>query len=265
MAPDHSAPQHNGTPAGRPVSGPARALTPGERLPTSRLVLRPFGYLAIGTVWTALWLVILALAAALPVALSDRRPVGLADVPLSSAAGIVDLQANPLKLVAVVVLLGPLLALVFGWVVGLLPLTSWPLAALSFVYVIRSLRPSYAGEALSATSYSDQAIGPPKTSETALSLLPVRSSRLTDALTTAYLAGWTPSFAMVGSCVWLGLGYLVATVSIAWPVTSPGPVVLCSVISLGLAGWTAYRVVRLVRAAPARPARPRRRSARPAH
>ncbi|WP_156387901.1 hypothetical protein [Cellulomonas sp. Root137] len=243
------------------VRGPARTLLPNENLPTGRLLLRPFGYLALGIVWLALWLVILAVAAALPVALSDRDPIGLADVPLSQSVGVVDLQENPLKLVAVVVLLVPVLAAIFGWVVVMFPLTAWPLAALSFVYVARSLRPSFAGEALSATSSTDEAVGQPTATETALSLLPVRSSRLTDLLTTAYLAGWTPSFAMIRSCFWLGLGYVLFTVWIAWPVTDVTLVVLFSAISLGLAGYTVFRLVGLARAVPTRPVRPRARKA----
>jgi len=235
------------------------AVHPNERLPISRLVLRPFGYAAIGTVWVALWLLILALGAALPVALSDRRPIGLADTPLSAAEGIVELQQNPFELIVVVVLLGSMLAAIFGWVIVMFPLTAWPLAALSFVYVARSLRPSYAGEQLSATVRSDEAMGQPTFTRTALSLLPVRRSRLTDALSMAYAAGWSPSFAMVLSCFWFGLGYLFATVWIAWPVTNPVVVVLFSAISLGLAGYTVYRLVALVRAVPGRPGRPRGR------
>ncbi len=246
--------------AGRDMQRGARALRdvqPGDRLPTSRLILRPFGYLAIGTVWVALWLAILACAAALPVALSDRRPVGLADTALSDAAGIVDLQANPLKLVVVVVLLGPLLAVIFGWVVGMFPLTAWPLAALSFVYLGRSMRPGYAREALSGTSYTDRSVGPPATTLTALSLLPMRGSRLTDALAKAYIMGWTPSFATIASCFWLGLGYLFAIVWFAWPVTNPALVTLYSAISLGLAAVSAYRLVGVGRLTPLRAVRAR--------
>ncbi|MBO3102146.1 hypothetical protein [Cellulomonas fengjieae] len=230
-----------------------------RRLPTSRLILRPFGYLAVGMIWTMLWLVILALAAALPVALSDRRPIGLADSPLSAAEGIVNLTENPLQLVAVVVLLGPVLAAIFGWVIAMLPLTSWPLAALAFVYVTRSLRPSYAGEPLSGTSATDDAIGPPTVSQTALSLLPVRRSRLTDALSKAYAMGWTPSFAMIPACFWLGLGYLVAVVAFTWPVTNVVGIVAFSVVGLGMAGYTVHRLVALSRTVPDLPA-PRRAS-----
>lgn len=225
-----------------------RPPEPGERLPLPRLILRPFGYLAIAAIWTALWLIIVALAAALPVALSDRRPFGLADTPLSAASGIVDLQANPIQLIAIVVLLGPMLAVIFGWAVALLPLAAWPLAGLSFVYAARSLRPSYAGEALSGTSSTDEAIGPPTASRTALSLLPMRHSRLTDLLTQTYRLGWTPSFAMIGSCFWLGLGYLLATVSFAWPVRNPAMAAIYGVLTLGLAGYTVFRLVGFARA-----------------
>ncbi|RYV52999.1 hypothetical protein [Pengzhenrongella frigida] len=232
------------------VRGPARTLQPGERLPVSRLILRPFGYFAMGTIWVALWLIILAMAAALPIALSDRHPIGLADTPLSAAAGIVDLQANPLKLILVVVLLGPPLALLFGWIVGMFALTAWPLAALSFVYFARSLRPSYAGEALSGTSRSTEAIGPLTITSKAMSLLPVRGSWLTDVLMKAYIMGWTPTFRLIGSCFWLGLGYLFATIWFAWPVTNPVVVALFAVVSLGLAGYTVYRLVAFGRAIP---------------
>jgi hypothetical protein len=162
------------------------------------------------------------------------------------------------KLVAVLVLLAPVLAAIFGWVVLMFPLTAWPLAALSFVYVGRSLRPSHSGEPLSATSYTDVAIGQPTATATALSLLPVRSSLLTDVLMKAYLAGWAPSFAMIRSSFWLGLGYLFATVWITWPVTNPAGVALCATISVGLAAYSVYRLVGFVRAVPERPVRSRR-------
>lgn len=234
-----------------------RPREPAKRLPLPRLILRPFGYLANAAIWTAIWLAIVALAAALPVALADREPFGLADGPLGAAEGIVALQANPIQLIAVVVLLGPVLAVIFGWAVALLPLAAWPLAALSWVYAARSLRPSYAGEALSGTSHTDQAIGPPAASQTALSLLPMRHSRLTDVLMRAYCMGWTPSFAMIGSCFWLGLGYLFATVWFAWPVTSPATVAIYAVLSLGLAGYTVFRLLRVARAIPKRAVRAR--------
>ncbi|QTE30597.1 hypothetical protein [Pengzhenrongella sicca] len=238
------------------VRGPARVVAAGEHLPTARLVLRPFGYLAMGVVWVALWLVIVALAAALPVALSDRKPIGLADGPFSTAAGIVDLQENPLTLILVLLLLMPFLALVFGYVVALFPLTSWPLAALSFVYVARSLRPSYAGEALSGTSYSDEAIGPPTVGgSTALSLLPMRSSWLTDVLMKAYIMGWTPSFTAIKHCFWLGIGYLVATLAFVWPVTNPVLVALFAILSLGLVGYSVAKLVAIARAIPPRSVR----------
>ncbi|GAA4718169.1 hypothetical protein [Promicromonospora umidemergens] len=161
---------------------PDRSTNDGGRPSPAVLALRPLGYLSIGLVWTVIWLFAVALLVGSvgylafddPESLlrgDDRPPVGQLVVLLVSA----------LFLACVI---GP-----GGWHV----LTaSWPLAVLSFVYAVRSLRPSYAREKLSFTAYGARGstFGPPTAGDIALSLQPVRPGPFTDRVMRFYLAGW---------------------------------------------------------------------------
>ncbi|GAB2491885.1 hypothetical protein GCM10027063_35290 [Promicromonospora xylanilytica] len=167
------------------VGDPSRSTNDGERPSTGALVLRPFGYLLVGLVWSSIWLVAVALLVGSIAGIAYDDPEALLTggrggdtVPVGQA---ITLLVGAVFLAAVI---GP-----GGWHV----LTaSWPLAVLSFVYVARSLRPSYAGEKLSFTAYGfrGSTFGPPTAGDIALSLQPVRPTRLTDRVMRFYQAGW---------------------------------------------------------------------------
>ncbi|MFD2026630.1 hypothetical protein [Promicromonospora aerolata] len=164
---------------------PARSTNDGERPSSAGVVLRPFGYLLIGLVWLSIWLVAVALLMGSAGFLAYDDPESLLTggqggdtVPVGQA---ITLFVSAVFLAAII---GP-----GGWHV----LTaSWPLAVLSFVYVVRSLRPSFAGEKLSFTAYGfrGSTFGPPTAGDIALSLQPVRPTRFTDGVMRFYMAGW---------------------------------------------------------------------------
>jgi hypothetical protein len=224
--------------ASMPAPDPAgtTATTP---LSNGRLAGRTAAYLALGVAWTAAWFLVLALAAALP--------IGLAGEPLADKPGIAALTSDLSELGAFLLVM-PFLALLFGWVIVLMPFMAWPLAALSFVYVGRSLRPEYADEPLSTTTWSWEALGPITVTAKSMSLLPVRHSRFTNLLVVAYSLGWTPSFRMILACTPLGAAYLFTIGWALWPVTSPALVALCALVTLALAAWSIVLVVTKVRA-----------------
>jgi len=223
-------------PTGRPGGGPidTSAGTPSA---ASRAA-RPFGYLAIGLVWTVLWLIVLACAAALPVALAGQ--------PLADRAGITALGSDVRELGAFLFAMA-LTAVIFGWLVVLAPFLTWPLAVLSFTYAVRSLRPAYAQERLSTTGWTREAIGPVTAFPTAVSLLPNRRSRFTDVIVLAYVVGWMPSARMVAACAPVGVAYLFTTGWVLWPVRSPALVVLCALGSVALVTASVVLMVAAVR------------------
>jgi hypothetical protein len=92
-----------------------------------------------------------------------------------------------------VLLVAPIMVIIGGPVLlWWLPNCTWPLAALSFLYVVRSLNPAYRGEKLSFTAQGARGstLGPPTVSTVALSLQPVRTSVLARFLMRFYAAGW---------------------------------------------------------------------------
>ncbi|AEG45263.1 hypothetical protein [Isoptericola variabilis] len=216
------------------VAGPA----PGP----ARLALRPLGYLLVGLVWTAIFVVavLLWVGTLVYVAVDDSVDVG---------AMLDRVASDPAEAVGFALAL-PLLAAVMGaGAMFLLPTASFPLAALSFVYAMRALRPSYAGERLSFTvqAGAGQTIGLPTLHSVALSLLPVRRSRVTDALVRVYAAGWTPTARSVLAAVPAGVGWLLAVAAVSEGL--PGPArVACGVLAVVLVVVSAVLVVRAVRA-----------------
>ncbi|MGF0115710.1 hypothetical protein ACQFYA_05180 [Promicromonospora sp. Marseille-Q5078] len=128
-----------------------------------------------------------------------------------------------------------------------LPTASWPLAVLSFVYVVRSLRPSFAREKLSCTSTAPRGstFGPPTGGDVAMSLQPVRRSRFTDAVMRFYIAGWSLDGRMFVAMLPVGLAWsttvvglfpgLPTPVHVAFLVLTAG-LVLTSVV-LGVRAW----------------------------
>lgn len=173
------------------------------------LVLRPFGYLLIGLVWSAIYLVIWCMGPGIAalIALTNVVPE-LRDLDVWSQMWV-RLVSSPGELVVGILVLYPLLAVIWTLVLWTLPCCSLPLALLSFTYVKRSLQPRFAGEKLSFTSSASQGttVGVTAT-DVALSLQPVHRSRWTDMLMRFYMEGWQPSFSSMLATLPGALGYL---------------------------------------------------------
>lgn len=150
------------------------------------LALRPAGYLLIGVVWSAIWLVaVLLLVGSVPY---------LAYVDSSDlVSGVGERFADPVEAIAFVLVALPVLALAIGPGGWHVLTASWPLAVLSFVYAGRALSARYAGEKLSFTTRAPRGstFGPPTVGGVALSLQPVRRTPFTDGVMRWYVAGWT--------------------------------------------------------------------------
>ncbi|OLT49400.1 hypothetical protein [Cellulosimicrobium sp. CUA-896] len=172
--------------------------------------LRPFGYLLVGLVWTAIAAVVVALGPGVLALVAVDGTMELAGVWERFAA-------QPSELVALVLAV-PLLVVLWGpGVLWYLPSATWPLAALSFVYVARSLSPAFAHERLSFTEQAARGatIGLPTAAGVALSLQPVRQSRVTAWLMRFYVSGWVPDGRMFVAMLPAGLGWLLALVGLA--------------------------------------------------
>jgi hypothetical protein len=190
------------------------------------LVLRPFGYLGMTAVWTALWLIALAIPAGTLAYLAF-------DDPEAVVGNLSQRFANPVEAIAMVVFLVPLIALIMGpGAIFHLPFMCWPLAVLSLTYTLRALRPSYAGEKLSFTTYQarGESIGPPTVGDLALSLQPVRSTGFTDAVMRFYIAGWSLDGPMFKAMLPVGAAW-----SFLVPVVVPGFDPTLRVVCLGVA------------------------------
>ncbi|MFD2797425.1 hypothetical protein ACFS27_27980 [Promicromonospora vindobonensis] len=161
-----------------------RTTRSAEKPTTSSLVLRPFGYLLIGSVWLMIWIFALGVPAGSVIYLVLDEDI---------VNGLGERFANPIEAIAVVVLLVPLMALIMGpGAIWHLPTAAWPPMVLSYLYAVRSLRPSYAGEKLSFSSWSARGstFGPPTAGDVSMSLQPVRRSGLTDLVMRFYVSGW---------------------------------------------------------------------------
>lgn len=215
-----------------PVAGEGGVAT--GRPATAARVLRPLGYLLVGLVWTAISLVVLGLGPGILayVAVDGTMELG----------GIWDgITADPSEAVAFLLAL-PLLVVLWGpGVHWYLPMASWPLAILSFVYVGRSLRPGYADEPLSRTQRvgRGRTIGLPTVGGVALSLQPVRETRLTRLLMRCYVSGWFPDGRMFLGMLPAGLGWLLALVGLARDV----PPLVSAVLLAAAAGFALWSVV----------------------
>jgi hypothetical protein len=197
------------------------------------LVLRPFVYLLIGLVWTAIAGIFVAVGPGVLVL------VAVAGEGLGLGGMWARLMADPSQLVALFLLI-PLLILLWGpGVLGYLSWQSWPLAVLSFLYVGRSLNPGYAGEKLSYTTWAGrgQSLGPPTLGGVALSLQPVRQTAVTGVLMRFYWSGWDPDGAMFLAMLPAGGAWLVGVVGFSYGIALPVRIVLLAVFA-GLAGWS---------------------------
>jgi hypothetical protein len=187
-----------------PRAAARRRVRPGP----GAVALRPVGYLLVGLVWCAIWLAaLLLLVGSVVYAVTDDA---LAD-------GLRDRFSSPGDTAAMVLVVVPILTVVMGPVaVWQLPTASWPLAVLSFIYVGRSLRPSYAREKLSYTSTAPRgtSFGPPTVGDVAMSLQPLRRSRFTDAVMRFYAAGWTLDGRMFVAMLPVGLAWTTVVVGL---------------------------------------------------
>jgi hypothetical protein len=189
-----------------PRSETAPAVRPRS---TVQLVLRPFAYLLLAVFWTALGLVFFALGPGFLL-------YALVDGELTLGDQWQSLVSQPSEMAAFVLAV-PLLSLLWGAaVLWMLPCASWPLAGLAWVHLARSLRPRFAGDALSYTTWAGrgQTFGVTATN-VALSLQPVHRSRATDLLMRFYWMGWTPRWSEIGWAVPAGLGWLLYVVVVA--------------------------------------------------
>jgi hypothetical protein len=196
------------------------------------LALRPLGYLLIGLVWVAIWLVaVLLLVGSVPVLAFDD---GLVE-------GVGDRLSNPVEAVVFLLILVPILAAAVGAGGWYVLTASWPLAVLSVVYVIRALNPAYAGEKLSFTARGawGSTFGPPTLSGVALSLQPVRTTRFTDRVMRFYVAGWSFDGRMILAMLPAGVAWATAIGALAPSVSEVLHVVFgaLTVLLLG-ASWT---------------------------
>ncbi|MBD5784971.1 hypothetical protein IF650_02140 [Cellulosimicrobium terreum] len=198
-------------------------------LSTARLVLRPFGYLVVGLVWTTIALVLLALY---------LSPVVVAIVtPVEPLAAVYARDPDP---VIGTLVMSPVAMVLAGPVFWYLSCATWPLAVLSFVYVGRALRPSYRTEPLSFTSYAAQGttLGPPLSGAAALSLQPERASRLTTTLMRFSACGWQPLWREFWAAFPAGVGWVVLSVVIL-PLLPTAPRLGLAVVALALYAWSA--------------------------
>ncbi|MFP3714528.1 hypothetical protein [Puerhibacterium sp. TATVAM-FAB25] len=217
---------------------PRSETAPGVR-PRSpvQLALRPFAYLLLAVFWTAMGLLFFALGPGFLL-------YALVDGGLTLGEQWRSLVSQPSEMAAFVLAV-PLLSLLWGSaVLWMLPCASWPLAGLAWVHLARSLRPRFAGDALSYTTWGarGETFGITATN-VALSLQPVHRSRATDLLMRFYRMGWTPRWSEIGSAIPAGLGWLMYVVVVA----ADAPPVLRVALAVVGAGLVALTVVRLRR------------------
>ncbi|MCB7136005.1 hypothetical protein [Cellulosimicrobium marinum] len=221
----------------------------------ARLVLRPFGYLLVGLVWTAAALALLALYLLPPVAavVAQDRPLG--DQVL----------ADPDPAVGWVVL-SPVAMVLAGPVFWYLSCATWPLAALSFVHLGRSLRPRYRDEPLSFTSAAAHGttVGPPPNG-VPVPLQPEHATPRTTTLVRFAACGWQPLLRELAPALPAGLGWVLVCVAALPLLPVPALRVAVAVAGLTAYAWSAVllrrRWVWRFRHERARPARRERRVA----
>jgi hypothetical protein len=220
----------------RTTEAPVRGAAPGAVARS----LRPFGYLLIGLVWTAIAAVVVALGPGILVLVAVDGTMELGGLWERFASQPTELVALALAVPLLVVLWGP-------GVLWYLPSATWPLAVLSFVYVARSLSPGFTHERLSFTEQAARGatIGLPTAAGVALSLQPVRQSRLTTWLMRFYVSGWVPDGKMFVAMLPAGLAWLLAFAGLAqdvppaWRATALVVALLLAVCSvrLGRRAW----------------------------
>lgn len=206
--------------SGHSANARSRSDGPGaersrQEAPPARweLRLRPLGYAGLALVYAAIALIILFVLALLPTLLEDTG--SLADSP-----GVTTLRENPSELLAFAVAM-PLMILMFGYVAVLLLGAFAVLTVLALTYAVRALRPGYAGERLSATGWTRDALGTATVYPSAMSLLPRRMTPWTRFWLKCYVFTYTPTGGTVVGSTPAGAAYLLAVICVCWPVTDP--------------------------------------------
>lgn len=229
-------PNRNSAAARQQSSRSDRSSTPPS---AAGRALRPFGYLLVALVWTALGAITLLLPAALPFGIGSTDPGSTTQDFLGGG--------NTITVVLFLVFAAVVLVPLMGYVFVALPLASVPLAVLAWTYVARSLRPGYAGERLSSTGWSRNVIGPPTIAPTAMSLLPVRLTPWTRFWTRFMMLGWRPNRGILMAGYPYGLASFLVAGWLYWPM-GPVGVAVWSAITAALVVATVVLVVRAYRA-----------------
>ncbi|MFP3578519.1 hypothetical protein SB659_02905 [Arthrobacter sp. SIMBA_036] len=219
------------------ASRPARRTTPPSSLERA---LRPFGYLLMGLVWSGIGAVTLVLPAALTIGLATSGGDGF-----GSADFVTD--SDPVMLILFGVFVLFVLVPLLGYAFVCLPLAAVPFAVLSFTYMVQSLRPAHATTRLSATGWTNEAIGPVAIIPTALSLLPVRLTPWTRFWAKTALLGWIPGKELFVPGLPIGLASFLVPVWMFAP-AAPGVRVIGVVVVAALMVATIALTVRAWRA-----------------
>lgn len=223
--------------AAGPAVGDPRAERDAVPPGTAALVLRPFGYLGIGLVWTAIGLFVVGLYLAV-------AAYGLFEPPEDQEPWA-ELVATPGPVLGRLAVVAPIFVVLAGPVAWYLSCTVWPLAALSFVHAGRALRPSYRGDRLSFTSHvaSGTTLGPPVPGPVAMSLQPRRRSRLTDTLMRFSACGWNLDLREFWPAVPAGVAWVLASTGASTALPAAWRVALV-VLAVPCAVWSVVRLRR---------------------
>lgn len=246
---------------GPTLSRPDSLMSQGGVSTLSRS-LRPFGYLLLSVVWLALVGVGFFVWLALPFGLASNGPLHL-------APGITKLNGNVSETVTACFAM-LLSATVIGFVLMLATIAPICMFLLSLVYFKRSLTAEFANERLSTTFWTAEAVGPvrlggsalgmvpansgifaqyrPMMGKAAISLIPIRRSRLTKLLSTGMFFSLIPSWWSALSSFPLGVTYLLTVGWMLWPVTSPVAVTIWVIVTVIFAVLSVLLIVRGVRA-----------------
>jgi hypothetical protein len=181
-------------------------VTAPDPLPAAVLVLRPFGSLVVTLVYAVLLVVLVVLG------------WGGLFIGLDHGFGAESGGADVVVLLLVVVVVGPIL----GGALGIATTLVASLVMLGGLALVRSLMPRYADTTLTHTVLSSNAVGPPRLTKGALSLLPTRGGRFADFALRSNLAAQGLGWRVLLACAWLGIADMVTAGWVRWPVSGPG-------------------------------------------
>lgn len=208
-------------------------VTTTDTMPKVFLAARPFGYLFVTLVYLALFAVMVVLG------------WGGLFLGLDHGFGTADDAPGLLVCLLVVVVVSPIL----GPALVLISTLTLSLTMLGGLALVRSLMPRYADTPLTHTVWSDSAVGPPRLTKGALSLLPTRPGRFADVALALNLGAQGSTWRTYAACIWLGAADMVTAGWIRWPATGAWAwfwgVVSLALVVLGVSG-----IVRSLRARP---------------